>query len=158
MGGAAAPPMAALASMPMSSKSTRGRGGGGLGRGVLRRKRTGTANAARVSRGSEVDTWAGLPDMGTIKRDETQHCTVTVVLYNTVAGGVPSEADVTAAIDDMEQLYTACKWSGQLADAEAAFMKEELTVKDAIDIHHKVTEQPYKPAVVSVANAAVFPE
>ena len=76
---------------------------------------TGTANAARVSYGSEHDTWAGLPGRAkTPTRHSSEHCTITLVLYNVVAGGVPSEADVAAAIDDLEQLYAACA-----ADARA---------------------------------------
>jgi hypothetical protein len=66
----------------------------------------GQANAARVSKGSFVDNWQGL----TVKRpqrDDTQHVTVTFVLYNTIAGGVPDEKDIIAAVDDMEQLYKA---------------------------------------------------
>merc|ERR1711998_308259 len=92
-------------------KSSRGFGFRSLGSGSVRK---GKASAARVSRGAEVEgKWAGL----TVKkpvRDSRQHPTVTVVLYNTVAGGVPSEEDVRAAVDDMEELYKACAWNGML--------------------------------------------
>merc|ERR1712066_789848 len=112
---------------------------------VLKRKKrsvpTGTANAARVSRGSKVDTWSGL-DISTPARHANEHITATIVLYFTIAGGVPSEADVIAAIDDMEQLYDSCTASGRLADAEFNFMTNELTVKDVMDIKKKITEQP----------------
>ena len=94
------------------------------------------------------------------KRDASQHITVTVVIYNTVAGGVPSEADVKAAVDDMESLYAACGWQGRLAGEGADFMKAELTVKNAIDIADKLTSQPYKPpagAMGLVAGGDVFP-
>jgi len=80
-----------------------------------------------------------------------------VVLYNTVTGGVPSVEDVKAAVDDMEELYAACAWNGQLAEDGANFMKEELTVKDAIDICKKIQEQPYASSPVVVAEANVFP-
>jgi len=70
---------------------------------------TGIANAARVSYGSEHDVWSGLTGYAkTPVRHESEHITITVVLYNVVAGGVPSEADVAAAIDDLERLYAAC--------------------------------------------------
>jgi len=70
---------------------------------------TGIANAARVSYGSEHDVWSGLTGyLKTPVRHESEHITITVVLYNVVAGGVPSEADVAAAIDDLERLYAAC--------------------------------------------------
>merc|ERR1711977_609069 len=69
--------------------------------------KVGSACAARVSRGSEFDTWKGLAAK-TPKRNPSEHVTCTVVIYNAVSGGVPSEADVIAAIDDLEQLYAAC--------------------------------------------------
>ena len=121
--------------------------------------RRGTANAARVSRGTMVDRWGGL-QVRTPTRDASQHVTVTAVIYNTVAGGVPSAEDVAAAIDDMEQLYAACGWTGRLADKGAAFMKKELTVADVQKIGAKLSEQPYVPpagAVGLVAGGGAFP-
>ena len=79
------------------------------------------------------------------KRDASQHVTVTVVIYNTVAGGVPSAEDVKAAVDDMESLYASCGWKGRLANDGADFMKKELTVKDAMGISMKLATQPYAP-------------
>merc|ERR1719473_784388 len=93
-------------------------------------------------------------------RDPGQHVTVTVVIYNTVAGGVPSEEDVKAAVEDMEQLYASCGWKGKLASDGADFMKKELTVKDTLDIAAKLTSQPYVPpagAVGLVVGGDVFP-
>lgn len=78
-------------------------------------------SAARLSRGSEHDTWKGIT--GNVKRDTDHHVTVTIVLYNSVAGGVPDSSDVVAAIDDMENLYKACHWSGKLNEKPASFMK-----------------------------------
>merc|ERR1719152_959141 len=91
-----------------------------------------------------VDRWAGL-GVRALKRDGSQRVTVTAVIYNTVAGGVPTPEDVAAAIDDMEQLYAACGWHGRLAESGAAFMKKELTVHDAAKIGAKIEQQPYKP-------------
>jgi len=95
---------------------------------------TGTANAARVSKGSRHDVWDGL-SIKDPKRHPGQHITVTCVIYNTIAGGVPSEADVMAAVEDMEQLYVSCGQGkhGRLANPEFDFVKKELTVKDLID-------------------------
>merc|ERR1719230_644336 len=104
--------------------------------------KVGTANAARVSRGSMVDKLNKTVKIAKPTRDPSQHVTVTVVIYNTVAGGVPSMEDVKAAVDDMEALYASCGWKGKLASAGASFMKKELTVKDAVDIHKKLTTQP----------------
>ena len=68
----------------------------------------GISKVARVSRGSIHDTWSGLRAESYV-RDHNQHITVTIVLYHIVEGGVPSETDVIAAIDDLEQLYVACR-------------------------------------------------
>merc|ERR1719453_1678442 len=156
----AAPPPAASASAcafmapPPAPMSSRARA-----RRCEAPPRRGTANAARVSRGTMVDRWDGL-QARTPVRDASQHVTVTAVIYNTVAGGVPSAEDVKAAVDDMEALYASCGWKGRLASDGAAFMKKELTVKDAVDIHKKLTTQPYVPPtgeVGLVVGGDVFP-
>ena len=67
-------------------------------------KKRGTANAARVSKGCQYDVWDGL-SLKDPKRHPGQHITVTCVIYNTIAGGVPTDADVMAAVEDMERLY-----------------------------------------------------
>lgn len=78
----------------------------------------GTSSAARVSIGSKHDDWNGLAVKKRLKRHPTERITVTVVLYNAVSGGVPSESDVIAAIDDLEALYASCSGgSGHLADS-----------------------------------------
>jgi hypothetical protein len=119
-------------------------------------KGRGTANAARVSRGSQYDTWDGL-SVKKPTRDPRQHVTVTVVIYNTVAGGVPDVEDVLAAIDDMEQLYAACGWTGDLASEGAGFMKSALTVDDVVSIASKVSTQPYVPDNILPQQFDVFP-
>merc|ERR1719333_1733126 len=125
-------------------------------RGASPEPKRGRASAARVSRGSEEDVWKGLT-VTEPKRNEAEHVTVTVVLYNTVAGGVPSEQDVAAAVEDMEALYTGCSWDGHLADDGADFMKAELTVADMGKIAGKVTTQPYKPPSAVVVGSDAFP-
>merc|ERR1712061_231776 len=110
-------------------KKCRSRGGGGS----RARCSVGSSNAARVSRGDYYDTWSGL-NQTEPKRNDGEHITVTVVFYNTLAGGVPSKEDVMAAIDDMEELYRSCHASGNLADEKFDFMKSELTVKDCQNI------------------------
>lgn len=111
------------------------------GRSVNSKPKTGIANAARVSCGSEFDIWPGL-GIANPERNRSEHVTVTVVIYNTVADGVPSEKDVVAAIDDLEDLYLKCSATGKLNETTFDFMKEELLVKDAIDIATKVVTQP----------------
>jgi len=113
----------------------------------------GTANAARVSRGSEFDVWPGL-SISKPDRNPGEHVTLTVVIYNTVAGGVPTEADVVAAIDDLESFYEQCGTHGRLADATFDFMKTGLAVQDMADISTKLKTQP-PPAAVK--NFDVFP-
>jgi len=130
-----------------------------MGRSMPARKpppKRGTANAARVSRGSMHDKWRGLA-LAAPKRDKTQHVTVTCVIYNTVAGGVPSVEDVQAAVDDMEELYRACGWTGKLASDGANFMKSELTVGAVADIAKKVVTQPYAPESAAPVGGDVFP-
>lgn len=121
-----------------------------------RAMRKGTANAARVSRGSEYDTWSGL-SISHPERHGSEHVTLTVVIYNTVADGVPTEEDVVAAIDDLEDLYAKCGANGQLAESTFDFMKKELTVNNVMDIFNKIENQPYKPPAVPVKNFDVFP-
>eukprot|EP00304_Pavlova_gyrans_P006914 CAMPEP_0206051146 /NCGR_PEP_ID=MMETSP1466-20131121/30771_1 /ASSEMBLY_ACC=CAM_ASM_001126 /TAXON_ID=44452 /ORGANISM="Pavlova gyrans, Strain CCMP608" /LENGTH=497 /DNA_ID=CAMNT_0053426269 /DNA_START=33 /DNA_END=1526 /DNA_ORIENTATION=+ len=119
--------------------------------------RTGVSNAARVSRGAEHDTWSGL-SVKRPTRHANEHVTVTVVMYNTVAGGVPTAEDVAAAVEDLEELYASCSGGrGRLGDETFDFMKKELTCADAIDIQKKLDSQPYAPPPLPVANADVFP-
>mmetsp|Transcript_124915 Transcript_124915/g.233571 ORF Transcript_124915/g.233571 Transcript_124915/m.233571 type:complete len:455 (-) Transcript_124915:22-1386(-) len=108
-------------------------------------KKKGVANAARVSRGSEFDVWPGL-SVSKPERHAGEHVTATVVMYNTVADGVPTEEDVIAAIDDLEALYEACGAQGQLADSTFDFMKKPLTEQDVTDIQTKLTTQPPQQA------------
>eukprot|EP00913_Durusdinium_trenchii_P028648 g26868.t1 len=89
--------------------------------GAEGRKAFGTSHAARVSRGAVQDYWSGLTIQP--RRDETQHCTITVQFYHTVSGGVPAPEDVMAAIDDLEYLFEKCEWRGHLAESGADFMK-----------------------------------
>jgi len=121
-----------------------------------RAMRKGTANAARVSRGSEYDTWSGL-SIQDPQRNDSEHVTVSVVIYNTVADGVPTEEDVVAAIDDLEDLYAKCGANGQLAESTFDFMKKKLTVNNVIGIFTKTQNQPYKPQAVPVKNFDAFP-
>jgi len=92
------------------------------------------------------------------ERHSSEHVTITVVIYNTITGGVPSEADVIAAIDDLEALYAACSDEGRLADETFDFMKEELAVEDVRDIGLKLINQPYKPPPAFVIDCDVFPK
>jgi ubiquitin C len=119
--------------------------------------KTGTANAARVSRGSEHDVLPGL-SVRSPQRHPSEHVTVTMVIYNTVADGVPSQQDVIAAIDDLEWLYSACGTEGCLAEDEFDFMKAKLIGQDMADIVTKAVVQPYMPPPSAVINADVFPK
>ena len=69
--------------------------------------RVGKANAARVSRGSMVDKLDKTVKVSKPVRDPQQHVTVTVVIYNTVAGGVPSVEDVRAADGKQRRVVVA---------------------------------------------------
>lgn len=74
----------------------------------------GQSNAARVNAGDEAGIYKGLGNKSP-KRHPSEHITVTVSFYYTVQGGVPSEDDVMAAIDDIENLYESIE-NGRLAD------------------------------------------
>ncbi|CAE7317443.1 yhcT [Symbiodinium natans] len=117
------------------------------------RDRGGRSSAARVSRGSEFDVWPGL-SVKAPKRHDSEHVTITVVVYNVVQGGVPSTQDVLNAIDDLEMLYKACSANSRLADSTCDFMKQELTVQDMCDISCKMQ---YQPPTQDVQQYDVFP-
>jgi len=117
----------------------------GIAFGGLKMKKKGKSNAARVSRGSEATSFSGLT-VSDPRRNDNECITVTVVIYNVCSGGAPSEEDVHAAIDDLEDLYRSVE-NGKLGDSKFDFMKKPLTVQDTIDIKTKVTTQPPpKPA------------
>lgn len=103
----------------------------------------GTSNAARVSRGTQEDVYHGVANRSML-RDPSQHGTITVTMYYTVAGGVPSPADIKSAVDDLDLLYKACPSDKRLVDCSE--VTAELTVKAMQDVHQKVTTEPYKPA------------
>lgn len=114
----------------------------------------GKSSAARVSRGSKVEgEWNnGILSVQDPKRHPSEHITATIVIYNTCSGGVPTEEDVKAAIDDLEELYRSVEYGGVLADDKFNFMKSELTVKDVMDINTKIITQP----PVSVPQEAII--
>merc|ERR1712038_1830975 len=116
----------------------------------------GKSSAARVSRGSFVDTWKGLT-VTEPKRHENEHITATIVLYYTCAGGVPTEQDVKAAIDDLEELYQSVETSGHLSEDKFNFMKSELTVQNMVDIETKLATQPPPPKTPAPVDFDVFP-
>ena len=116
----------------------------------------GVSNAARVSRGKEFDVWGGVVHKAP-ERDPSMHGTITVTMYYTVVGGVPSPADVKAAIADLDALYKACPSDKRLVDCTE--LTKELTVKEALDIQAKVKTQSYKPPTFAPANNSCgFPE
>lgn len=120
----------------------------------------GTSNAARVSRGSEVDTWGGLTKKDP-QRDHAQHITATVTMYYTVAGGVPSELDIAKAIADLDTLYANCNQIANLTGANKATggnFTAPLDATTATAIVEKVAEQPYKPPVFAPASNNGFPK
>mmetsp|Transcript_49710 Transcript_49710/g.93047 ORF Transcript_49710/g.93047 Transcript_49710/m.93047 type:complete len:455 (+) Transcript_49710:68-1432(+) len=111
------------------------------------------SSAARVSRGTEFDTWKGL----TVKaptRHEDEHVTITVVVYNVVKGGTPTEQDIIRAIDDLEKLYAACSTNAHLAEDPMKFMTKSLKVQDLVDISCKTQ---FQPPSKEVEEHGVFP-
>jgi hypothetical protein len=95
--------------------------------------RLGTSTAARVSRGTCVGpVTPHVFEPSCPKRDPTQHITATIVLYYTVANGLPREADIVAAVHDLESLYASVD-SGHLADAKFDTFKDS---KDSQAVAH----------------------
>ena len=72
---------------------------------------------------------------------------MTAVLYNTIAGGAPSESDVVAAVEDTEGLCAACS-AGRLAGEEFGFMKTALTAKDCGDMVTRAAAHAARPGPV----------
>ena len=123
---------------------------------LKRRRECGESNAARVSRGKEEDVWGGVTKKDP-ERDPSMHPTITVTMYYTVVGGVPSAADVEAAVADLDALYKACPSDKRLVDCTE--VTKELTVKEMQDSVSKVKTQPYQPPnFPPQANTTTFPE
>lgn len=85
------------------------RGGATRGGGAV-------SSAARVSKGTVASEYATEVDTTRIKRSETEHITITVILYHVVKGGIPTREDVISAVTELDQLYSSCTWSGNLKD------------------------------------------
>jgi hypothetical protein len=170
----ASPPAASSSSSSSSSSSAQS-----FSLKARKKSVKGTAKAARVSIGSKHDDhWSGLscckkksppppppafgasgasgssssPNNTMPKRHPSERLTVTVVLYNTVAGGVPSSLDVAAAVDDMEQLYASCSGGSGLLD-EGKFD----VIKNGGSGSGTITHQAPPPLPASVANFSAFP-
>ena len=56
---------------------------------------------------SKEDVWGGVAN-ATPERHPSQHGTITVTMYYTVLGGVPSADDVDRACRDLNDLYKQC--------------------------------------------------
>jgi hypothetical protein len=100
--------------------------------------------------------WRGVANTDLVRRDTAQHGTITVTLYYTVAGGVPSAADVRAAVADLDALYASCPSDRRLAQCPE--VTAELTVATMAGVAAKVSTQPYAPAPTGPAdNSGGFP-
>lgn len=76
----------------------------------------GVSSAARISKGSVASEKATEVDIEKLKRSETEHITITVILYHVVKGGIPTKEDVLSSVKELDQLYSSCMWSGNLKD------------------------------------------
>jgi hypothetical protein len=117
-------------------------------------KTEGVSNAARVSQGTLYDKNYSLTTTE-FERDNSQHSTITITLYYTVANGVPSEQDVLAAVNDLDNLYKSCRTTKELS--QATEITKELTVKDMMDIKTKVVTQPHENKFIAPKTNG-FPE
>ena len=82
----------------------------GVGTRNMKSAKKGVSSSARISKGTVHGSYTkiNIPDF---KRDDSQHITITVILYNTVVGGVPTKDDVVAAVTELESLYADLKQS-----------------------------------------------
>lgn len=104
--------------------------------------RYGKSSAGRVSRGTLHDNnWSGIT-ADDIKRNTSQHCTVTIVLYHVIENGIPSSEDVKKSIDELETLYSKCDINCNLDTKPAEFMNGGSPQTFSPQI------QPYNPDLV----------
>ncbi len=141
-------------SMKLNSNSSSRGGYGGRGSrmssyGKHRRKKYGQASAGRVSRGTEHGIWNGIT-RNNIKRNASQHITVTIVLYHVIENGVPTEEDIKRSIDELEKLYTLCNDSFNLKDEKAEFMSSK-HVPLIIPKGYTPEVQSYNPELLNTA-------
>ena len=87
----------------------------------IKGSRGGVSSVGRINKGSNDRSSFKTIDSKKLVRAQDEHITITIVIYNVIESDVPSEEDIKAAIDDMEELYKSCKWSGNITKAE--FMK-----------------------------------
>jgi hypothetical protein len=91
----------------------------------------GVSNAARVSRGSHHGIATPVPNRKP-ERDASMHGTITVTMYYTVVGGVPSAEDVRRAVEDLDELYKKCPSDKRLVEChEVTAMPKSLVVNIA---------------------------
>ncbi len=115
----------------------------------------GESNAARVSRGKHHDIWSGLA-VKDVERDPKQPITITVTMYYTVTGGIPTAADVKAGIADLEALYEAAGTGSFDLSSAPEGVTQPLTHDDTNGIAKKVAKQPYEPPPFRVSDASPF--
>jgi hypothetical protein len=78
--------------------------------------------AARVSYGPEYEgpaTFKGLPSKN-YERNPHQKITITATMYYAMEGECPTGDDVRAALQDLDNLYKSCTYSGKLFSAPIA--------------------------------------
>jgi hypothetical protein len=128
-------------------------GSGGFGFGtssaVVKEFADGFSQAARVSRGSEMDVWNGVKHK-TPKRQAGSRVTITVTLYQTIRGGVPTEEDVNRAIDDIDALYKSCEECKHLANAPELTVdisKCQQAANNTLSAINKSVYAPYVPPI-----------
>ena len=113
------------------------------------------SRAARLSKGSLAKLVPSrelvIPER-TLRRHPSQRITVTVVLFNTITSGVPSESEILAAIDEMEAMYSTCNTSGNRHESKFDWYNTESTSQQREVMQHDIfpsnTLNPTSPPTI----------
>jgi hypothetical protein len=90
----------------------------------------GQSSAARISKGSDAGIVVNVNSKD-YKR-ASQHITITVMLYNTVKDGVPTEQDIMSAVAELDKLYIASS-ARKLEDVKYMHQEQTHTAKIPVD-------------------------
>lgn len=123
---------------------------------VMRGAPVGKSTAARVSKGSiENPDWKGLRDNKNWTRHPSHHATITVTFYFAVEGGVPSEADMERAMDELDQFYEKLGRGSRRAYATA--VNEVIPVGAGFQFGFAAPADPVFPGESAAPGGADFP-
>lgn len=123
---------------------------------VMRGAPVGKSSAARVSKGSiENPDWKGLRVNKNWTRHPSHHATITVTFYFAVKDGVPSEADMERAMDELDQFYE--KIGRGCRRAYATAVNEVIPSGAGFQFNFAAPAEPVFPGESAAPGGADFP-